>query len=87
MWHFLEDLGAGMLVVSMLTTFASFMLFVEVGVTEVVVYSGIGDLVLMVGGWFIFEWGDRLHNKWLKETYPEDWKRNQAYKEDRKRTP
>lgn len=85
MWRFLEDLGCGMLVVGAFTTFATFMLLVEVGLTQVVVYSGIVDAVLIVGGWLISEWGDRLHDKWLKETYPEAWEQNQVYKEARKR--
>jgi hypothetical protein len=85
MWKFLEDLGTGMLLFGILTSLATFLLFVEVGLTQVVVYSGVIDLVLMVGGWFIFEWGDRLHDKWLKQAYPQAWEQNQRMKEARKR--
>ncbi len=84
MWYFLEGFGAIAMFIGTLALLGALAAGLEIGFGVVFFWYAGGAVLLMVIGFIASYFGDKGHDKWLKETYPEAWKENQAHKLARK---
>lgn len=80
MWNFLEGCGSFFTVLGLFGLLGSIAGGLEIGFGLVFLIFAGSSLVAVGLGVVLFDIGSKLHDKWLKETYPEAWKQNQAYK-------